>query len=76
MRDADRTANSLMLQQVAVDLSRHMGKPTICEGENKGADQFRSNCEADQLLCFATRIVQFLYFTNPKLQASSLLLCL
>ena len=25
-----------------------MGKPTICLGENKGADQLRSNCEADQ----------------------------
>ena len=32
--------------------SRHMGKPTICIGENKGADQLRSNCEADQRLCF------------------------
>ena len=29
-----------------------MGKPTICLGENKGADQLRSNCEADQRLCF------------------------
>ena len=28
-----------------------MGKPTICLGENKGADQLRSNCEADQRLC-------------------------
>ena len=28
-----------------------MGKPTICIGENKGADQLRSNCEADQHLC-------------------------
>ena len=35
-----------------VVLSRHMGKPTICLGENKGADQLRSNCEADQRLCF------------------------
>ena len=26
-------------------MSRHMGKPTICIGENKGADQLRSNCE-------------------------------
>ena len=25
-----------------------MGKPTVCIGENKGADQLRSNCEADQ----------------------------
>ena len=29
-----------------------MGKPTICIGKNKGADQLRSNCEADQHLCF------------------------
>ena len=29
-----------------------MGKPTICIGKNKGADQLRSNCEADQRLCF------------------------
>ena len=29
-----------------------MGKPTKCLGENKGADQLRSNCEADQRLCF------------------------
>ena len=29
-----------------------MGKPTICLGENKGADQLRSYCEADQRLCF------------------------
>ena len=29
-----------------------MGKPTICISKNKGADQVRSNCEADQHLCF------------------------
>ena len=34
-----------------------MGKPTICLGENKGADQLRSNCE------------QFFYL-NPQFQAS------
>ena len=28
-----------------------MGKPTICIGENKSADQLSSNCEADQGLC-------------------------
>ena len=33
-------------------MSHRMGKPTICIGENKGADQLRSNCEADQRLCF------------------------
>ena len=29
-----------------------MGKPTICVGENKGADQLRGYREADQRLCF------------------------
>ena len=34
------------------DMSRPMGKPTICIGENKDADQLRGNREADQCLCF------------------------
>ena len=29
------------------DMCRRMGKPTICIGENKGADQLRSNRETD-----------------------------
>ena len=29
-----------------------MGMPTIYIGENKCADQLRSNCEADQRICF------------------------
>ena len=29
-----------------------MGKPTICIGENKDADQLRGNREADQCFCF------------------------
>ena len=33
-------------------LSDRMGKPTIYIGENKGADQLRSKCKADQRLCF------------------------
>ena len=35
-----------------------MGKPTNCLCENKGADQLRSNWEADQAFVFATGIVQ------------------
>ena len=34
------------------NLSRLMGKPTICICENKDADQLRGNREADQHLCF------------------------
>ena len=55
-------------------MSRHMGKPTICLGENKGADQLRSNCEADQRLCF-----RYSDSTVPllsKFPVSSHLLCL
>ena len=52
-------------------LSRLMGKPTICIGENKDADQLRGNREADQRLCFR----YFLFFLNPKFQASSSFLC-
>ena len=53
------------------DMSRPMGKPTICIGENKGADQLRSNCEADQRLCFRYSDSTFPLLLNPKFQASS-----
>ena len=33
-------------------MSSLMGKPTICIGENKDADQLCGNHEADQRLCF------------------------
>ena len=33
-------------------MSRIVKKPDFCLCENKGADQLRSNCEADQRLCF------------------------
>ena len=36
----------------ADDMSRLMGKPTICIGENKDADQLHGNRKADQRLCF------------------------
>ena len=58
------------------EMNRLMRKPTICICENKGADQLRGNREADHAFVFATRIVHFLFFLNPKFQASSLLLCL
>ena len=33
-------------------MSRVMRKPAFCICENKAADQLRSNCVADQRLCF------------------------
>ena len=53
-----------------------MGKPTICIGENKGADQLRGNAKLISAFVFATRIVQFLFYVNPKFQASRSFLCL
>ena len=41
----------------------------FCICENKGADQLRSNCAADQLLCF--RYIDSTILLNPKFQASS-----
>ena len=50
-----------------LSLSRPLGKPTICIGENKGADQLRSNCEADQRLCF-----RYMDSTIPLLSKSKI----
>ena len=36
-----------------------MRKPAFCIRENKGADQLRGNCAADQRLCF--------HFINSKI---------
>ena len=48
------------------DMSRPVGKPTICIGENKGADQFAVTAKLISAFVFATRIVQSLYFLNTK----------
>ena len=53
-----------------------MGKPTICLGENKDADQLRGNREADQRLCFRYSDSTILFYLYPKFQASSFFLCL
>ena len=55
-------------------LSRIMRKPTTCICENKAIDQLRSNLIST--FVFTTRIVQFLFFLNPKFPASGHLLCL
>ena len=38
--------------QLDLKMSRIVRKRDYCLCENKGADQLRSNCEADQRLCF------------------------
>ena len=46
-----------------------MGKPTICIGENKGADQLRGNREADQRLCFRYSDSAILPLLNSKISS-------
>ena len=48
-----------------------MGKPTICICENKGADQLRSNCEADQHLCFLNMDSTILLLSKSKISSLS-----
>ena len=57
-------------------LTSFMARPTICIGENKGADQLRGNREADQRLCFRYSASTVPLLSNPKFQASSSFLCL
>ena len=49
---SDLVVNSYAFSVTKAHMSRLMGKPTICIGENKDADQLRGNHEADQRLCF------------------------
>ena len=53
--------------------SRVMRKPDICLCENKGVDQLCSAVTAQLIstFVFITRIVQFLFFLNPKYHASN-----
>ena len=46
-----------------------MGKPTICIGENKDADQLRGNREADQRLCFRFSNSTFPPLLNSKISS-------
>ena len=43
-----------------------MRKPTLFIGENKGADQHRSTCEADQRLCFRFKDSTIPLFSKPQ----------
>ena len=60
-----------------------MGKPTICICENKSAYaktktqiSFAVTAKLISTFVFAIRIVQFLFYLNPKFQASNSFLCL
>ena len=68
---------------LSIHMSHVMREPDfyLCENkgicENKGTDQLRTKCKADQRLCFCYLplfSLQFLFFLNPKFQASSYLL--
>ena len=53
-------------------LSRVVRKPDFCLCENKGADQLRSNCEADQRLYFRNKVSKISLLLKSEI--SSLLL--
>ena len=55
------------LSKNKINMSHVMRKPDFCLCENKGADQLRSNCEADQRLCF-----RYLDSTIPLLPKSEI----
>ena len=46
-----------------------MGKPTIWIGKNEGADQLRSNCEADQRLCFRYTDTEIILLSKSKISS-------
>ena len=56
---------------VNYDMSRRVGKPTIYTCENQDADQVAVIAKLISAFVFTTQIVQFLYYLNPKFQASS-----
>ena len=69
--------------QYPLKMSLVMRKPTFCICENKDADQLRGDHEAVAVTAklisafvFTTRIVQCLFFLNPKFLASNHLLWL
>ena len=47
----------------------HGKKPTICIGKNKGADQLRINCGADQCLCFLYMDSTIPLLSKPKISS-------
>ena len=57
-------------------MSHVMRKRDYCLCENKAQISFAVTAKLISAFVFATRIVQFLFFSNPKFQASSHLLCL
>ena len=57
----------LFLMDEYVHMSRILRKPDFCLCKNKGADQLRSNCEADQRLRF-----RYMDSTIPLLSKSKI----
>ena len=49
-------------------------KPDFCLCKNKGTDQLCRNCQLISAFVFATQILQWLFFFNPKFQPFSHLL--
>ena len=63
----DMTKADIKQSMTCLQMNHIMGKQDFCLSENKGADQLRSNCEADQCLCF-----RFTDSTIPLLSKSKI----
>ena len=76
--ESDRVIRETCYNEVAYNrhMSCHMGKPTICICENKGADQLRGNREADQRLCCRYSDSTIPLLLKSEIQAYSSFLCL
>ena len=67
----------MIQSSITIQYEPRCEKTGFCMCENKDADQLRGDREADlSAFVFAIRIVQSLFYLNPKFQASSHLLWL
>ena len=62
---------SLQCDYFPINEPHHEKNMLFAIGKNKGTDQLHSNRAADQYLCFCYIDSRFLYFLNPKFQASN-----
>ena len=63
----DSVASSFVI--ASFNMSRIMRKPAFRSCENKGADQLRSNCEADHCLCFRYSDSTISLLLKPKISS-------
>ena len=68
--------NKMCLNENSIKWAATWEKQQSAKAKTKAQISFAVTAKLISAFVFDTRIVQFLYFINPKFQASSLLLCL